>query len=293
MIPALLFAAALSSVPAAPAPAPQDAPAATDTPVARAGDQEFSRAEYADWLIQQYGVVHLTDFLTSRLLLRAADEQGLLPTDEEVAAAYIEEHDRIVEDYHRGDVERYHASLRARGHEPESYAAARRETLRVQLAHEALAVQNRVISDDRIAARFRDTYGAEPGQRGEHVVVDVLFFDMYATLERDGSPPDLGALKAEARARAELGRAELLAGKAPAELTGLSNPVPSEFAVDGRIAPYRKLLLGPEVERAVVSLDEVREQLRAELESFPPDSGDLGAVATGVLQQYEVEVLLR
>jgi hypothetical protein len=268
--------------------------------------------------VRRYGIDNLRDYVTGQLILVGAEEQGVLPTDEQVAAAYQEERNGIIRDFHRGDSERYDQSLRDRGYEPATWAEGRREQLRIDLARQSLALMRREITEEQLTKRFVHLYGEE----GDHVTVEVLFFNMYADLPADGSTPDRDALKSDARALAGRARKAWAGGTALAELVALSDAVPSKFVDAGRIDPYRPNVLGPEVDRALLSmddpgeisaeievyngfyvvrladratvtLDEVRDALTAQLASEAVTSEELAIVDQGLLATHPVEIELR
>ncbi len=289
--------------------------------VARAGEVEFSRADYAEWLVRHHGVTHLSDYVVSELILRAARERGLEPTEAALDAAYDKERQTIIDNFHKGDSARYDAALRARGFEPETYAQRRKLTMSMELAEHALAADQRVVSDEQLRQEFDDRFGSEGGEEGEQVTLEVLFFDMYAHYEPDGNAPDMAALRDEARERGLRAHAVLSAGAPFEEVRPLGDAVPSHFVVDGQLPNYRRLMLGPEVElavsrlddpgdttglvqvyngfylvrlveRATVRFDEIADTLRAEVMQQGPDSADILAVRAWVMAEYQAELLL-
>jgi hypothetical protein len=286
-----------------------------DPVVARAGELSWTRSEYADWLVARHGATFIEDFVIEQLMLEEARARDLLPDDETVARAYDDELDRIIRITYRGKVDRYHADLTTRGYTPESWRTRRLVELRAEMAQANLARAARQPSDEQLAARFTQVYGPD----GEHVRLEVVFFSAYRDLDPDDPRPDVAALKAEARRRAESARERWSAGASLEELLELGDAPKQGPATDGVIERYSRNLLGVEVEQAVNSLDrageiappvdvfdgswlvrlagrepvtleEVREQLLEELWADPVDTGEMSAVRTRILEGLTVEI---
>jgi len=292
-------------------------PSPGDEVVARAGDVEFQRDEYAQWLVDRVGAAHIHDFVVERVLLRMAGEHDVLPTDEEVEEAFDEERSFLIERYFRGDPERWEADLRAKGIGPQTHHRKRTQEIRIELCLDRLARRARTIGEDALRRRFDEIYG----DLRERVTVDVLFYNAYEGLDPDAERPDIRSLKARASRRADEAATKLRAGRGHAELLPDSDPVASDFVHDGRIVRYTKNLLGPEVDEAVASLDrpgqvagpvmvwdgyyvvqlvgrepvtfeEVRDELEELMRSSTPTSEELAEVRNEAIETYGAEVIL-
>ncbi len=294
-------------------------PMSGDEPVvAHAKGQDFTRAQYGEWLVQRVGVQYLTDYLFAELVVRMAAERGLAPTEAELEAAYEEEYQRTIDNGKSGDLNSYTADLALRGYSLETWKQKRFTELRSELSQFRLALADRQITDEWLASRYKDLFGA----LGERVNVEVYYFGAYRGLDPTNPNPDVTALKAAAHERAVAAIAQLKSGVDRATVMGTTDPVSSTFVTDGIITGYRRQMLGTEVERAVASLDEpgdtslpvdvfdgtyvlrlvvrepvrmqdVRDELVAAIMSEAVSGSELAAVRASVFDEYAVEPILR
>jgi len=289
-----------------------------DPVVARATDTEFTRSQYGEWLVQRMGVQFLDEYVFANLVVRMAGERGLLPTDAEVEAAYENELLRVTDGGKTGDMASFTSDLAKRGYAIETWKARRLLELRTEMAHYRIALADRVVTDEWLRSRFKDLFG----DLGERVNVEVYFFSAYRDLDPTDLSPDISALKAAAHERAVAAAAQLKAGADRATILALADPLTSDFVRDGLITGYRKQILGPQVERAVASLDDpgdtslpvdvfdgtyvmrlvVREPVRMEdvhdelvaaIKAEEVTGSELAAVRALVLQTYAAEKILR
>lgn len=288
-------------------------PLADDAPVARIGDVTLTRGQFEDWLFEREGRTLVRDYAGDALVLDEARRRGLLPGEEQVAAAFDDEVRQIVDVMHEGDEEAWTGDLKKRGFTAESWRRERLPTLRVELATRNLVLADRQVTEAQLQQRFKEIYGGG----GENRSLQVLFFSAWR--DRQGvENPDLDKLRAAARARAEAARARLLAGEALETLVAESDRVASDFVLKGRVHSYRKNLLGQEVDRAVEQLDHAgdlsppvdvwdgcylvrleslemvtfesaRADLESELRSAQPTSAEILAVRMPLMDRVQVE----
>jgi hypothetical protein len=288
-----------------------------DAPVARLGDRTFSRADFAEWLVQRVGVLHVQQYVLEQLALDLAVSRGLEPDDEQVARRYDEEHELVVARGYGGKEDVWQAHIEGQGYTLESWRERREAEIRHELSMEALVMADREPDDALVEQRYRDLYGPD----GERVAVQALFFSAYRGVDPEAGRPDLGALKAKSRERAAEARDRWLDGVTLEELLPESDPVGQKGLADGRIALYRRNMVGKEVERAVASLDrpgdvsqpvdvfdgcwvlrleervpvpldDVREDLREELRHDPVTSGELSMLQQSILDKEGLEIVL-
>lgn len=286
-------------------------------PVAKIGDQAFSRADYAEYLVARSGVPLLYDFVCEQVILIEAGQRGLLPTDAEVAAAYDAEHAHLLEAAYGGESERWEQDQAQLGYSPETAKARRLAQLRAEVAMSKLILADRDVSEERVQQRFHELFGDPP----ERTAIEVLFFNAYKGLSGT-ERPDLQALKQAARERASTARTAWLGGAQLAELLpGADDPSHDEI-VQGRVAELRPRTLGKAIDMAVAALDKpgdvsqpidafdgawlVRlvsrepvtlEQVRATvvdaIRNAPIDSGEVSTLRSTLMEKYKPELLLR
>ena len=306
MAPAVLFALCLLI---------QSAPKAD--PVARVGDQAFSRADYAEYLVSRAGVPNLYDYVCEQVVLIEAGKRGLLPTDAEVAAAYDAELARVVEAAYGGDPERWEQDQAKLGYSPETSRQRRLAQLRAEVAMEKMIRADRDVSEARVTQRFHELFGDPP----ERTSIEALFFNAYRGLT-GSERPDLPALKQAARERASAARTAWLGGAPLADLLpGSDDPSHAEI-VHGVVAEFRPRTLGKAIDAAVASLDkpgdisqpldafdgawlvrlvsrepvtleQVRAEVEAEIRDAPIDSGELSTLRSNLMERYKPDLLLR
>jgi hypothetical protein len=303
----------LGTLLALPAALPGD-----EGPVARLGDKTFEREDFEDWIVERYGVVYLHQFLIESMVFEQAEERGLMPSADEVAARFEKEEARIVSVNFRGDRERWIADLDARGYSYEGWRQRRTSELRAEMAQAALVRARRAPDSDALEQRYRELYGDD----GELVELQALYFSAYRGVGEDDDRPDLGALKQAARRRADEARDRWQAGADWDELLALSDPSGQEGVTEGRIEHYRKNMLGKAIQQAVtgldrggditqpvdvfdgtwllrlverreVAFDDVRETLTEELLHQQETSGEMALIQSELLGQEGLEILLR
>ena len=311
----LLLCSLLWTVANDPAPAVvDDDPATFD--IAVLGDVHFDSEQYGRWLVERVGIEHVRDYVVEQLVLREAEERGLMPTDEEVEAARQEELTVILREYYRDDIARYETDLKLGGEDPTNHADRRRREIRPMLAMGNLARADREYSEAQVRKRYEDIYG----QMEEQTTLEVLFLSMYRDVV-PGEAPDMTALKASALARANLAETAMRSGTPIEELLERGDKVNSDFVHDGVIKLYRQRLLGKEVDRAVsnldnpgdvtepiavfdgyyvvrlvsreaVSFERVEDELKAMLHETPASSSEIGAIHDRMLQRSGVRIIL-
>jgi hypothetical protein len=292
-------------------------PGTGDDPViARAKDREFRASELAQWLLVRYGVEARLEFAAGELVQRIAEERGILPTPQEVDAAFQREFDHLVQTFHHGDAESYLSSLRSRGYTAEAWKRKRTAELAVELAQANLARSIRQVTDEQLRAAYREDYG----DLGERTTLEVYFLSAYRDVSPMQQDVEIATLRATARARAEAVQAKLAAGAPLAEILPETDPVSSEFVRDGVVAAYRRELLGKEVDKAVrklqqpgevspvidawdgayvvrlvarepVRFEDVRDALAAKLADVAVDGHELAQVRKLVLDTYALELV--
>lgn len=297
---------------------PSPVPALGDDIIARAGPLEVSEHEFAAWLIQRVGYSHAEEYMMERLIVLAAQEQGLAPDAAELEAAFQAERTQRINDTFRGDEAAYIDDLIGRGQSPEAHDARRRSQLEPELCLDRMARKMRVFTEDTLRARYKAIFG----ELGESVSVDVLFYSLYHGVGPDSPRGDVNAQAERAKEAAIKGAAGLRAGRPLAELLPATDPITNEFVVDGFISQWHKNLLGVESELALASLDsagevsppvrvwdgylvlrlvqreqvtfeQARGQLMELMHQDQPDAEELGNARTAVRDRYELEILLR
>jgi len=293
-------------------------PAPEDDIIARAGPIEVRQPEFAAWLVDRVGYSHAEEFLMERLLVLAAEEQGLAPSAAEVEAAFQAERNQRIIDTFRGDEKAYMDHLISQGQSPEAHDARRRSQLEPEMCLDRMARKLRVFTDDML----RDRYKAIYGDLGESVAVEVLFFSLYHGVDPANPRGDVNAQSERAKDRATQAAADLRAGRLLPELLPGSDPITNAFVVDGFISQWHKNLLGAESELALASLDsagevsppvrvwdgylvlrlvkreeinfeQAREELVELMRQDKPGADELGTARTAVRERYNVEILLR
>lgn len=288
-----------------------------DEVVARAGDVSFGREAYAEWLLETFGHVHLEDYVLEHVIVIEAEARGLRPTEDELEAAFQEERQDLIDDFFSGDEARYIEDKAMRGIDLERHESRRRRTLLSELCLTRMAQAERVIDEAQLEKRYEVMFG----DLGERTEVEVLFFSMYHGL-RPGDRPDMTQADRDARARAEEARQAWLDGASLDELRPGSDPIASEFVDEGRIAQWRRKLLGNETEQAVNSLDSpgqiapvvkvwdgyyvlrlvrrepvtyegVRDELEALERAAEPTTEQLSQTRAGIKERYPAEYFLR
>jgi hypothetical protein len=223
-----------------------------DEAVARIGDRDLTASEYGQWLVEQHGYVFLDAFVLEKLLLLEADRVGVMPTDDDVERAYEDEVQDMVDRLFNGDREAWYQAQVRKGNDPAHVGPRRKHELKIMLCMNRIAKRDRVITDEQISARYAAIYG----DLEEAITVEVLFFDLYSGMADDAIRPELSVLDQRTRARADAVRARLLEGATIRSLLPLSDPVESDFVSVGRVDTWRRDLLGPEVDLAISRLDD-------------------------------------
>jgi hypothetical protein len=284
-----------------------------DLPVVQIGDHTLTRAQFEDWLFERDGRSAVNAFAGDWLVLDEVRRRGLLPTDEHLDTLHDKEVAAIIEHAFGGDEQRYLADLERRGFTPESWRAEHRYELRIGASLRALVLADRVVTPEQVAQRFHAIYG----EGGENRSLSVLFFSAWHVPSADGEKLDMDKRRADALARAEAARAKLAAGAALDTVRAESDPVTSDFVVDGVVRAYRRNLLGREVDLAVeqldepgdlsppvevwdgsfvlrlesretVTLDSLRDELERELREAEPDTAEIAAVRVAMLGKAKV-----
>jgi hypothetical protein len=293
----------------------QSAPKAD--PVAKVGDQAFSRADYAEYLVVRAGVPMLYDYVCEQVILIEAGQRGLLPTEAEVAAAYDAELAHIVEAAYGGQPERWVADQAQLGYSPETARLRRLAQLRAEVALAKIIRADRDVSEERVAQRFHELFGDPP----ERTSIEVLFFNAYRGLSGT-ERPDLAALKQAARERASTARAAWLGGAQLADLLPGSDDPSHDEIVQGVVAEFRPRTLGKTIDAAVAALDQpgdvsqpldafdgawlvrlvsrkpvaleqVRQEVEDEIRDAPIDTGEINTLRAALMARYQPELLLR
>lgn len=291
--------------------------------VLRADGIERTRADFGSWLVDHCGIDYVSEYMDRELVRHEAVTNGLMPSEERVEEAWLAERQMIADRNFRGSLERMEADLVRKGTTLADYAQRRKEAIAVEIAAFDMARRQRAQSEEKLEKRYRDIFGAY----GEAIAVDVLFFSAYAGVNPDGARPDVEVLRRAAMVRAGRAADALRAGRPIAELRADSDPVNPDllrkgFVHEGRVAQYRKNLLGPEVERIMGNLDEVgevagpiqvwdgawviqlvrrepmsfeaaREELQRIMDQDDVTSEELGNVHFRLREKYGAEVLLR
>jgi hypothetical protein len=292
--------------------------APADDLVGRAQGVDFGSEEFSAWLLDRVGFSAVEEYMLESLIVRAAEEQGVRPSPEEVSAAFKAERAKVIKDTFRGSEEAYRNDLINRGMDPEAHDLRRRSELEPELCLHRLARAGRVITEKLLRDRYKVLYG----DLGEHTSVDVLFYSLYHGIGPAGQRPDLVLQAVKAKARADKGATDLRAGRAVSLLAADSDPIVSNFVQANHVVQWRKNVLGEEAELALSSLDdagEVSPPIRVwdgyyvlrlnerELVSFEdarefllgvvhqdtPTAEEVGAARTAVKDQYQLEILLR
>ncbi|MBM3985036.1 MAG: hypothetical protein FJ296_05000 [Planctomycetes bacterium] len=306
MIAALLLAL---SLPATLQDAAQDV-------VARVDGQPLSSAAFDAWLHERLGREYVLDFAVEHALEVRAGELGVVPSDEQVLAAYEASVQSIVDNIYKGDRALFEKSVEADGETLELRQRRLLPGMRVHLTAQAIVLATRVVDAGAVRARFEVLYG----QGGEITRLEVLFFSAWKDSPGEGVAVDPVARRAQAVARASAARERLAAGWAFASVLADSDPPGSDFVKDGVVPVWRHDLLGKEVQRAVeqldrpgelsppveawdgawlvrlvsrapVSFDAVRAEIEQELRDAPVDGAEEAVVRRQAEQR--VEVLLR
>lgn len=289
-----------------------------DAVVARVNGADISADVYSRWLMERHGHVYLKDFLREQVILQAAGEAGVLPTDAQAEAAWESERQTIIDNVHHGDEKNWISSLDDQGLDPTPFGKRRTAAWRSTLALRALAQLERSFTEEELRDRYKSVYG----ELGERLTLQVLRYDMWADADPENDRPDLASLRKSAERRAEAATASWRAGTAFGDLLEDSDDPGSEFVVHGVVSPYRKLLLGPEVEETVPQLDDLgqisdpievwdgyvvirlverversfdqaRDEIEGLLRAAPVDSSETGNIEERLMNAAEPERLLR
>jgi hypothetical protein len=295
-------------------PVAQDASA--QDPVARVAGEPLSLTGFREWLLERLGRDYVMDYAAEYALLRRASELSVLPTDEEVLAAYEASVLEVIDNSFKGDSDLFLKSLALNGETPESRRHRLLPAMRTHLAAQAIVLATRVVDADAVQRRFEALYGSG----GEVTRLEVLFFSAWKDPVAESAPLDAGARRQQAVARAAAARERLAAGASFAQVLADSDLPGSDFVEDGIVRAWRRDLLGKEVQRAVeqldragemsppietwdgawlvrlvsrapVTLQEVRAEIEQELRDAPVDGAEESQVRREA--EMQVEVLLR
>ncbi|MED5330162.1 MAG: peptidylprolyl isomerase [Planctomycetota bacterium] len=285
--------------------------------VVQMDNQAIEAAAYRSWLYDRLGPQNAFQFMMEQAVLAVAREKDLLPSQEEVQATLEKETTDHTARMYGGDRSAFINALENRGYNLASWNRARGSQLYAEMTTHRLALAARVVTDDDIGRHFQQRFG----EMAERVRIEVLFFDMYGDITEQPDE-DVTALRQKSHLRASTALEIIEKTGAIAELAPTGDPISSEFVRDGYRLDYRRNVLGPEVERAVnsldnkgdlsslievwngyyivrlegrtsVTIDEVRDELRAELETAPPTSAEMGKVERDAVQTTNAQLIMR
>lgn len=169
------------------------------------------RQEFQLWLSEVFGPPNLSTFLEERAIAAGAAKLGFAPTPEALDSAVTAEWNFVVRERFGADEAAYLGELATIGHSKESFFAARRRAMAMDLAIDACARAARATDDDALSARLTEFYGDPPTRR----VVRGILVDRRRAHEGDpdlGPNPDRAKRSAAAKARAERALERLAAG---------------------------------------------------------------------------------
>lgn len=317
----LAWAAVLVAIASAPAAGQAavdpSAPGGMDETLVAVDGQPVRRGDFAEWLLRLHGPNLWSDFLDHQIVARAAARHGVELAPGEVADQVEREWRTVVRMRFDGDEEGYVRELAGYGYTPESYRRSREVTLGHERRLHHLAARRRDTSDEAIARRFEELFGATPVR----VQARTLSLERRRLL-RDPSrlpagarPSSFAEIDAIARELAGTLAERARAGEAFQDLARRYSD--DERADDGgRIDPYGAEGVAPEVEAALaglapgevsapfatpvgwaiamleardpVTLDEARDEVRRAILEAPADAAELAATLATCREEIDV-----
>jgi len=279
------------------------------------------RGVFARWLLAVRGEPMASTFAEHWLVQRKARSLGIEATEDEVerrVRSYVE---RLVASGYKGSRERWLAYLALGGRNEAGFLRELRVRMRTDLLCERMILRERQVTGDDVRRRWLELFG-EGGRwiEARVIAVEVRLPALEQGLAREAVDALVEQAEEDARTKAEelvlrLHEGEDFAALARSHsddedtrkrggaLSGRFRPDawPSEVASalealePGEIAgPLRH---GPrwwifEVTRVkLVSFDEARAEIEAELRERPPAAGDLAGYRNSLLKEARVEVL--
>ena len=321
-VESLMGSATLEVLPAmhAKAPAPGEW-LAGDEVVVRSGDWEAERGALADWLRRYRGEAWVERFRLDWVIRREAAKAEISVSEAQVRERALADTETIIENNFDGDRDSWLANLRNAGRTEELYAIESEARARGDLLAEALLIRDREVTDSEIRGAWLERYGEdgrtvrarmimlrpEPPEElrdateeeAQKIVQRELeaarqqALDLRSRIE-DGE--DFGAL-----ARQFSGDPETAARGGRMEDRFHQEEWPAEVAeavlatAPGDVT--EPLLLGLNwflfqiTESRVVALEEVRDDLRAELQVARPSETELAAFRNVITREVEIEIL--
>lgn len=283
--------------------------------------QPVPRAEFALWLLLSRGETYTRTFAEHWLVERAARQQGISATPEEIEARAQWFLERMIQMKHDGSRDTWRAYLQSTGRDADAWMRQIRQRMKIDLLAEKILMSQRVVTDADVRASYDKYYG----KSGVWVEARLIQLDLVPPpiepgLERGAVEAKLAAAREALREVAQGVRQRLDAGEDFATLARALNRDPGLKSrggkLDGRFRPdawppevaeaVQRLapgqVAGPlELERAFaifevlssrrVPFEEVAAELRRELETEPIPEGDLAGFRNVLGKNAVIEAL--
>lgn len=298
------------------------APSASNV-VAKIADEEVTRAEFAEWLLDAQGAVALPQFLEARLLDRAARDRGCVVSDAEVDSAFQTEWNTVVKLRFGGNEARFLEELASGGQTRDSYSRQRSIAIRAELTLDRLSQRDRDVSERALRAKFESDYGSPPTRLSVRVI-QISKFALEQEAIRSGKPRSNSTTemesKAESLAKDILARAEegaefeMLArdfshdlesrtngGLIPhltVERLGLSvwttaRSLTEQRPLSGLVKDGGGFTIVKLEARTPVAFEDVARDLESAILAAPVSGTERGETLTRLRSQYPIEILFR
>jgi parvulin-like peptidyl-prolyl isomerase len=283
--------------------------------------ETVSRSTYALWLLRMRGEASARHFAEHWVVKREAQSLGISVTEEEVRAR-AEDYIRMMIQYeHKGSRDAWRAQLARGGREEDSFLRDLMVRMRIEALTEKLMRRERVITPERVRARWTEIYGTD----GRLVQARLLLLRVplppeEPPLNREELDRKLAELSAGVRQRMEDLARRVKEGEDFATLARKYSEEPSS-AAEGGLLPdrFRPERWPKDVSDAVQALqpgeatpaldlksawaifqvvsakqvrfEDVEKDLREQLEREPIAPSDLAVYRNVLLKRTKVEVL--
>ncbi|HUR29155.1 MAG TPA: peptidylprolyl isomerase, partial [Planctomycetota bacterium] len=123
--------------------------------------EPISRSTYAQWILRTRGESSWPHFVEHRVVFNEARKRGITVTDAEVRARSEDYVRRLILEDHHGSREAWLAALKYKWREESLFLHDLDVRMRVELLCERLMIQERVVTDEQVRARFEEVYGKD------------------------------------------------------------------------------------------------------------------------------------
>jgi hypothetical protein len=235
--------------------------------------KDIPRQEYATWLLESKGNYYLYEYIDRILMMREAEERGLIISPEEVERAYQEDWEKMVQLRFKGEESKFLEDIQRTGRSLEEYRRDKLDQMKMDLLRGELVKSERNPTDEELQKAFQEQYGNDSQLRH----LRIAFFNKF----------DLGEDKARqrptreeydeadkrAKKRAEDFLAQVQAGKSFADLvkqssddlTAPTGPDPSANYKQrqGEIANYKPGMFEHDIDEETLALSEPNQLTKA------------------------------